>query len=110
MINDLSNQRCYHHQRREAVVRCPDCQRYFCRECVTEHQDRMLCSQCLGRVADDRKTRSKIWVRGFFMLTQGTLGFLLLWYAFYLVGMMLLSIPDTFHEGTIWEADWWVGK
>lgn len=110
MINDLSNQRCYHHQRREAVVRCPDCQRYFCRECVTEHHDRMLCSQCLARVTDDRKTRSGIWVRGFFMLTQGTFGFLLLWYAFYLVGLMLLSIPDTFHEGTIWEADWWSGK
>ncbi len=109
-MNDLSNQRCYHHQRREAVVRCPDCQRYFCRECVTEHLERMLCSQCLSRLTETQKKRSAFWLRGVYLLAQGTGGFLLLWYAFYLVGMMLLSIPDTFHEGTIWEADWWTQK
>lgn len=106
-MNDLTNQRCYHHQRREAVVRCPDCGRYFCRECVTEHHDRMLCSQCLARLTGEREKRSKLWVRGFLLLAQGSFGFMLLWYAFYLVGLMLLSIPNDFHEGTIWKADWW---
>ena len=106
-MNDLSNQRCYHHHRREAVVRCPECRRYFCRECVTEHSDRMLCAQCLTLLAEERRKRSAVWVRGFFILVQGTFGFLFLWYAFYLVGRMLLSIPDTFHEGTIWGTDWW---
>ncbi len=41
------------------------------------------------------------------MVMQGTFGFLLLWYAFYLVGLMLLSIPDAFHNGTIWGTPWW---
>ena len=107
---DLSHQRCYHHQRREAVVRCPDCQRYFCRECVTEHQDRMLCSQCLASMTQDREKRSQRWVRGLLMLVQGASGFLLLWYALYLVGLILLAIPDTFHEGTIWKEPWWNAK
>jgi len=106
-MNDLTNQRCYHHQRREAVVRCPDCQRYFCRECVTGHLDRMLCSQCLIHLTDAQKKRSAVWVRGLVMLVQGCCGFLLLWYVFYVVGLTLLSIPDAFHEGAIWGADWW---
>jgi hypothetical protein len=49
-------------------------------------------------------------VRGLLLVTQGTFGFLLLWYAFYVVGLMLLSIPHSFHEGTVWEANWWGGK
>ncbi|MEJ2154516.1 MAG: hypothetical protein P8X96_04220 [Desulfobacteraceae bacterium] len=109
-MKDFAHQRCYNHQRREAVVRCPDCQRFFCRECVTEHSDRMLCSQCLAHLSEKERERAGIWARGLLMLMQGGFGFLLLWYAFYLVGLMLLSIPDTFHEGTIWEAAWWNKK
>ena len=46
----LRHQRCYHHHGREAVVRCPECGRFYCRECVTEHDDRMLCSRCLEQI------------------------------------------------------------
>jgi hypothetical protein len=35
---------------------------------------------------------------------------LMLWYAFYLVGLMLSAIPHSFHDGTIWEAGRWGGK
>lgn len=41
------------------------------------------------------------------LLIQSFLGFLLIWYAFYLIGLMLLAIPDAFHEGTVWDARWW---
>jgi hypothetical protein len=41
------------------------------------------------------------------LLFQGCLGFLLIWYAFYLIGLILLAIPDAFHEGTVWETGWW---
>jgi hypothetical protein len=44
-------QRCWNHEGREAVCRCPECGRSFCRECVTEHEARLLCSACLGRLA-----------------------------------------------------------
>jgi len=70
----------------------------------------MLCSQCLARLTEGGTQRSGFWVRGMLMLMQGSLGFLVLWYAFYLIGLTLLSIPHTFHEGTIWEANWWGGK
>jgi hypothetical protein len=96
---------CFHHAGREAVVRCPACSRFFCRECVTEHERRMLCSGCLHRLKEGgRKARRR---SGYYLsLTlQGMLGFIILWGAFYLVGRMLLVIPDTFHEGTIWESN-----
>lgn len=103
----LDHQRCYHHQTREAVVRCPDCGRFFCRECVTEHNHRMLCSQCLQRMMGASEKNAKPVVENFVLLCQGGIGFLLIWYAFYLMGLFLLSIPHAFHEGTIWQMDWW---
>jgi len=106
-MQNLTQQRCYHHLRREAVVRCPQCRRYFCRECVTEHDDRMLCSGCLAQLTGGQAQRSGRWFHGLGLLVQGVLGFTLLWYAFYLVGLMLLAIPDSFHEGTIWQTSWW---
>jgi hypothetical protein len=42
--------RCWTHDSREAVCRCPECGRSFCRECVTEHQSRLLCAACLARL------------------------------------------------------------
>lgn len=41
--------RCWHHGDREAVCRCLSCRRSFCRECVTEHEERFLCSDCLAK-------------------------------------------------------------
>ena len=103
----LSFQRCYHHHLREAVVRCPQCRRYFCRECVTEHEDRMLCSACLGQLTGPERAASGHWTGSLVVGLQGVLGFAILWYVFYLVGVMLLAIPHAFHEGTIWQGDWW---
>lgn len=103
----ITDQHCYNHHQREAVVRCPECRRYYCRECVTEHDDRMLCSNCLARLSGRRQKPDRSWVQGLMVAGQGMLGFLLLWYAFYLVGLMLLSIPHSFHEGTVWESGWW---
>src|SRR5207248_2439455 len=44
-------QRCWNHEAREAVCLCPACGRSFCRECVTEHQSRLLCAACLQALA-----------------------------------------------------------
>jgi hypothetical protein len=103
----LSQQRCYHHRRREAVVRCPECGHYFCRECVTEHGQRMLCSTCLTKAKQEHPAGERTWFRKVGLFIQGCLGFILIWYAFYLIGLMLLAIPDAFHEGTVWESGWW---
>ena len=44
-------QRCRNHETREAVCRCPGCQRDFCRECVAEYEGRYLCAACLKAAA-----------------------------------------------------------
>ena len=106
-MTELSDQRCYHHIQREAVVRCPDCGYYFCRECVTEHEDRMLCNRCLAKRDEGDRKRSGPWVGRVLLAGQGVLGFLVLWYAFYLLGASLVAIPHAFHEGTILESGWW---
>ena len=106
----VTNQHCYNHDQREAVVRCPECRRFFCRECVTEHDQRMLCSNCLSRLSDEHRKSPGRWLQGLMLTGQALFGFMLLWYAFYLVGLMLTAIPHAFHEGTIWETGWWGGR
>lgn len=106
-IQTTSEQCCYHHPNREAVVRCPVCHHLYCRECVTEHEDRMLCSRCLGQLTGVKSRRSISWLARMAIPAQGFFGFFVLWYIFYLIGKVLLSIPHDFHEGTIWQTDWW---
>ncbi|MBT8341110.1 MAG: hypothetical protein KJP07_13925 [Desulfatitalea sp.] len=107
-MDALARQTCYHHPHRETVARCPACKRFFCRECVTEHDDRMLCSECLARLVQGKGKRRGPWIRHVITAMQGAGGFFLLWFTFYLLGKALLAIPHTFHEGTIWQSSWWL--
>src|SRR6185295_18397917 len=43
----MIHQSCWNHETREAVCRCPECGRSYCRECITEHAARLLCAACL---------------------------------------------------------------
>jgi hypothetical protein len=104
---DLARERCRNHPNREAVARCPECGHFFCRECVTEHDNRMLCNACLLRTTLGDKPASSRWRKRLGLMVFGCLGFLLLWGAFYLIGQGLLAIPSSFHEGTIWRSPWW---
>ena len=100
-IKNLAKQRCTNHASREAAARCPDCGRFFCRECVSEHDDRLLCAQCLAKLA--RPSFSKRYhLAGVVNVMRMLLGIFALWWCFYLIGQALPSIPDTFHEGTLW--------
>jgi hypothetical protein len=98
----LHHAACLNHAGREAVARCPSCSRYFCRECITEHGGRMLCSACFQALT---KVQEKP-VRDWFILTtsvQALLGLGLLWFSTWLLGRVLLNIPTAFHEGYMWE-------
>lgn len=101
-MSTLVAQRCVHHAEREAVARCPECARFFCRECVSEHEGRVLCARCLARrVASPPEKRARLAavLRG-----CGALGGILLaWWFFDLLGRGLMLIPASVHEGTIWE-------
>ena len=104
-MTDLSRQRCHNHAGREAVARCPECGRYFCRECITEHEDRVLCTTCLEGVltGSGRITvRLGRLVAGFALLS----GLAMSWISFYVLGRLLLWVPESFHEGTLWRTGW----
>lgn len=104
-MNDLIHQRCYNHRHREAVALCPGCGRYFCRECITEHEDRVLCAACLNK-AIKGSTSGASRFGPVLRLAQFFAGIILLWIVFYWLGQGLISLPASFHEGTIWPDAW----
>ena len=97
------HQRCFHHSLREAVARCPECRQFYCRECITEHEDRVICAACLKDLARPAARRRFHWT-GVLILGECLAGVLTVWLFFYIAGRSLLAIPDSFHEGTVWES------
>ena len=102
-MRPLAHERCFNHAFREAVARCPECSRSFCRECVAEHDDRVLCAACLARV-----TRQRGGQRGFLrqLARAGgvALGLLVAWGFFLALGGWISSLPDDFHARTLWGS------
>jgi len=93
----LVNQRCLNHAQREAVARCPACGHYFCRECIAEHDDRVICASCLAKIAHSPLLRRRRLV----MLRRavcGLVGFIIAWFFFYSLAQVLLQIPTQTHE------------
>jgi len=83
-------------------VRCLECRRYFCRECATEHEERLLCAECIKRLSAKRagKGGRLAWVKG---ALAGALGLLLAWLFFYAIGQVLVQIPDARDEGAAYQ-------
>jgi len=104
-MRNLSDQRCYNHALREAVARCPSCSNYFCRECITEHEDRIICAACLRKLARVPLLQRR-GLLGLVRSFQFLAGLLAAWFFFYLIGETLLSLPSSFHEGALWQANW----
>lgn len=101
-MQPLALQHCLHHPSREAVARCPECSHFFCRECITEHDDRVICADCLKRListAGPARTRFAA-VRRILLCAAG---FFIAWVCFYESGRALLLIPTSFHDGTLWR-------
>jgi hypothetical protein len=101
----LSHQRCFNHLLREAAARCPECGHFYCRECITEHDDRVICAACIKRLAKVPFTRRSGFV-AVLRTVQVLAGVFVLWLFFYLVGQTLLSVPSSFHDGTVWKPKW----
>ena len=102
-MSELARQRCFHHPGREAAARCPSCGRYFCRECVTEHDDRVLCAQCLAKAGRKGLLRGRR-LGGLARTLWLGIGVWLTWIFFYYLGRILLEIPSEFHEGGLWKG------
>jgi len=114
MSNDVPSgglvaQRCFRHAAREAVARCPECRRFFCRECVTEHAGRVICASCLEALAAGAPPRAgrgallRAVLRAAGLAVSCAASALVLWMFFYWLGRTLQLLPTPFHEGTLWR-------
>ena len=103
-MESLVYQRCFNHAQREAVARCPECSQFFCRECITEHDDRVICTSCLWKFARRPLTERRGFA-GAVRLGQALLGLCAAWFFFYLIGEALIKLPTSFHEGQLWQGD-----
>jgi hypothetical protein len=93
---------CLHHAQRPAVARCPICREAFCRECVIEHDLRLICARCLTKLSETEsgERTSRIPLAA---CCQLLLALALLWVFFFWIGDALILIPSDFHDGVIWS-------
>ena len=108
-IKDLSHQRCHNHMLREAAARCPGCGRFFCRECITEHENKVLCAVCLHKLTEPAVIRSNRFQVPL-QTGQFLVGIFILYLIFYYLARILLALPSDFHEGILWQSGWWTGS
>lgn len=98
--------RCARHPEREAAAKCPACQQPFCRECVSEHEGRLLCAACLAKVAaaeaSHRRKRDLAPLR---RRLATAVSFLALWFLAHLLATTLARIPVNMHDSTVWEVE-----
>jgi len=105
-MESLIHQRCFNHALREAAARCPECRRFYCRECITEHEDRIICSACLVKLSQRTPFRTSM-LRWAWRCSELVAGVFVVWLFFYVLGGLLLLIPSSFHEGSIWQLPRW---
>lgn len=98
----LHERRCARHPGREAAARCPACGEFFCRECVIDHDGRLLCATCVARAAAGHERRRERLAAGR-RLALTAAAVVALWGAFYGLGAVLRRIPPDFHDGTVWR-------
>ncbi len=98
----LSRSRCYNHPTREAVALCTVTGKPFCRECIVEHEGRMVSAEVVAGLLKKKDGPTRVWWKTPFQWCATALSFLLLCYGFYLLGRILLQIPARFHEGNYW--------
>jgi hypothetical protein len=106
-MTELHQRHCLNHGAREAVARCPECGHCYCRECITEHEDRVICAACLRKTLRLPEKKRRPMFVGFARAMVFCLSLMAGWLAFYLVGKLLLSIPTSFHDGTLWKTGFW---
>ena len=100
----LHQKNCHSHVGREAVARCPECGFFYCRECIAEHDDRLICAACLRKLLQPEQKKQRTAAGWFARIAMLGLSLMMGWAAFYGMGRFLLNLPTSFHDGTIWQA------
>ena len=99
----LETTRCFLHETREAAARCPECTRFYCRECVTEHKGQVVCSGCLAEAAPKKKEASG-WLRKVLTPVKLVVALVVIWFIFLTAGIWLLEMPSDFRESSFMNA------
>ncbi|HZU27682.1 MAG TPA: hypothetical protein VFA04_19280 [Bryobacteraceae bacterium] len=90
-------QTCFVHASREAVALCIDCRHSFCRECVVDHDGRLICAACLGKLQRKPRQASRRW-RSIASAAGLGAALILCWILFYMGGRALLMSEPRHHS------------
>ena len=95
-MSGFSAPTCFVHPGRESVALCLECRHSFCRECVIDHDGRLICAACLARMqVSAAKSHHRLQA---FAQTAGVLvGLILCWMLFYSAGRALLLAEPARH-------------
>jgi hypothetical protein len=86
------------------VARCPECRRFYCRECVTEHDDRLLCASCLKKAAIAEDAAKPSAALGYIRSAIGVaFGFGAAWIFFVIVLFTLAALPTNWDFSEAWK-------
>ncbi|MBN4074097.1 rhomboid family protein [bacterium AH-315-E10] len=97
-MNPLTSKRCFNHESREAAARCKECQDYFCRECITEHQFKIYCAKCHTVLFAKKESKARHFIAPMISLFSFIVAVMILWMSFYVIGVILKQIPAEFHS------------
>lgn len=101
MPSFLQREKCWNHASREAACRCPLCNRSYCRECVTEHENRFLCAACLRTRSGASARRREFHLPWTSVAVLSS--FLLVWLLFF-VTSQILSFGSDHATRAVWQA------
>jgi len=103
MSDALSATICSVHHERPAAARCPSCHRFYCSECITEHEGKLTCASCLEGAAEPEVEKGSGMGRFVAPVVQMLVALAVCWLVFMFIAQFLGDIPDEFHDGTAWE-------
>ena len=84
-------QRCWNHEAREAACRCMACARSYCRECVAEHEGRLICAACLAQ-ASAKNTARRGGARRLAPAAMVVGGLLMAWLTYWRIGSFVMTL------------------
>ncbi len=86
----MKDQQCMNHPSRGAAARCPDCENYYCRECVTEHEGRVICAGCMKQMVGRGGETSSRWTT-LVEAAKVVAGLVAGWLFFYMVAQFFID-------------------
>ncbi len=101
----LSKTICLIHPERPATARCPGCGTFYCGECITEHDGKLTCAKCLAAEKPSADKKKRGFSLPLMPVVHLAVAIVVCWIFYYSMARILGSIPDDFHDGTIWTDE-----